>query len=136
MSFNCVINGKGFTTFENMRLKNALESQSRRANHRVVIDKVQSGWIVDQHHRSVYGSDLGVKHTLAHITHNHWWAGERGRERAHPHLPTMQSTQPWVPPLAHPHIITLFECIGIDLMDEPQSPRANHGVVVISHATK
>ena len=36
-----------------------------------------------------------------------------------------------------PHITTLFECIVIDLVDEPQSPRANHGVVVvIDHAAK
>ena len=33
MSFNCVINGKGFTTFENLRLKNALESQSPGASY-------------------------------------------------------------------------------------------------------
>ena len=37
----------------------------------------------------------------------------------------------------HTHTTTLFECIGIDLMDEPPSPRANYEVVVvIDHATK
>ena len=86
----------------------------------------------------MFCGDLSVEHTLAHITQPLVAWCERGRERAHPHMPTMQSTQPWAPPLApQPHITTLFECIGIDLMDEPQSPRANHGVVVvIDHTTK
>ena len=60
-----------------------------------VISNVQSGWMVDQLHSSVFGGDLGVECTLVHITPNHLmvWC-ERGREREHLHLPTMQSAQP------------------------------------------
>ena len=32
----------------------------------LVIGKVESGWIVDQLHSSVFGGDLGVKHTDTH----------------------------------------------------------------------
>ena len=81
----------------------------------------------------VCGTHTGTHHSQPLVA----WC-ERGRERAHPHMPTMQSTQPWAPPLTpQSHITTLFEWIGIDLMDESQTPRAYHGVVVvIDHDTK
>ena len=94
--------------------------------------------MVDKVHSSVFGGDLGVDHTGTHHSQPlvAWY--ERGRERAHPHMPAMQSTQPQAPPLAPQLRVTaLFEYIGIDLMDEPQSPRANHGVMVVTdHDTK
>ena len=51
----------------------------------LVIGKVQSGWMVDQLYNSVFGGDLGVKHTLAHITHNHWWPGVKEDVKEHIH---------------------------------------------------
>ena len=103
-----------------------------------MIGKVQSGYMVDQLHSSVLSGDLSRMHTGMHHSQPLGAWCERGRERAHPCIPTLQSTQPWATPLTpqHPHIFTLFEWIGIDMMDEPQSPRVNHGVVVIDHATK
>ena len=38
----------------------------------VVIAKVQCGCIVDELHSSLFGGHLGVEHTLARITQNHW----------------------------------------------------------------
>ena len=49
----------------------------------LVRSKVQSGWMVDQVHSSVFGGDLGVEHSLAHITHNHWWLGVKEDEKEH-----------------------------------------------------
>ena len=103
----------------------------------LVIDKVQSGWMVGKLYSSPFVGDLGVEHTLALITHNHWWPGvkEDMKERfftcppCNPHNHGHHQAPQW-------RIITLFECICIDLMDEPQSQRVNHGVVVIDHATK
>ena len=40
----------------------------------LVVGNVQR-WIVDQLQSSVLGGDLGEEHTLALITHNHWWPG-------------------------------------------------------------
>ena len=94
--------------------------------------------MLDQVHNRVFGGDLGVGHTGTHHSQPLVAWCVRGRERAHPHMPTMQSTQPWAQSLAqHTHITALFERIGIDLMDGPPSPRANYEVVVVvDHATK
>ena len=74
----------------------------------LVIGKMESGWMADQLHSSVIGGDLGVEHTLAYITHNHWWSGVK--EHVKEHMPTMQSTQPWTPQLSSALAICLSVC--------------------------
>ena len=63
----------------------------------LMIDKVQSGWMVDKLHSSVFGCDLGVEHTLTHITHSHWCAGVKENVKEHIH------TCPLCNPHSHGH---------------------------------
>ena len=82
----------------------------------LVVGNVQR-WIVDQLQSSVLGGDLGEEHTLALITHNHWWPGVKEDVKEHIHAcpqynPHNHGHNNQVP---QPHITTLFECISIDL---------------------
>ena len=51
----------------------------------LVFGKVQSGWMVDQLHSPAFDGGLGVEHTLAHITRNHWWFGVKEGVKEHIH---------------------------------------------------
>ena len=103
----------------------------------------QCGCILDELHSLLFGGHLGVERTLSRITLNSWWPGVKQdvkefictcpASNARNHDQRHEA-----PPLApEPRISRPFERIGIDFMEEPQSARGNHTVlVVIDHATK
>ena len=109
----------------------------------LVIPKVQRGCILDELHSSLFGGHLGVERTLTRITQNYWWPGVKQDVKEYirtcPACNARNHGQRHeAPPLApEPRISRPFERIGIDFMEEPQSARGNHAVlVVIDHATK
>ena len=74
----------------------------------LVIGNVQSRYLVDKLHCSVFGGDLSVEHALAHITHNHWLPGvkENVKERVHTCPPCNPHNHGYHQLASQPHITT------------------------------